>query len=147
MNTYNIINPSDPLTLKAESIEVAGVAVALLGQGMYRADGDDGSTPIMFGWDEWLEEHGVSDLSVWVDDNLNSVASALESVMLGGVDDRADLDAALEAITNDEKRKEFIEKRNDRRRSSLNDIETKAHQIAAWLRQNADTAVSPQEEQ
>lgn len=146
MNIYNIINPSDPLTLKAESIEVAGVAVALLGQGMYGADGDDGSTPVMFGWDEWLEEHGMSDISVWVVDNLNSVALALESVMLGDVDDRTDLDAALEAITDDEKRKEFIEKRNDRRRSSLNDIETRAHQMAARLRQNADAAVTPQEE-
>lgn len=116
MKTYNIVNPSDPVTMKAESLEVAAAAVVLLGQGYYSADdGEGGSTPLWFGWDEWLEEHGMAELGEWIDEHLAEVVTALESVMLGTVYDRADLDATLAAITDDEKRREFITQRNDRR--------------------------------
>lgn len=143
MKTYNVSNPSDPVTMKADSLNVAAAAVILLGNGAYGADdGEGGSTPVFFGWDNWLEEHDMAELGEWIDDHLAEIATALESVMLGTVDDRADLDAALEAITDDEKRREFIAQRNDRRRSSLNDIETKAHRIAALLREKLETAVA-----
>ena len=53
--------------------------------------------------------------------------------MLGGFEDRRRYSAALEAITDEEKRKRFIEQWQDGR-SSLNDIGTRAHKIAEWIK-------------
>lgn len=125
---YEIINPSDALTMYAPDLVTAGVAVAILGHGQYGVEG----TPILFGWDEWFEGNGIQDLDIWLDqsDNLKSVAQCLRSVALGSVEERKYYDAALEAITDDAARKKFIADRNDRRRSSMNDIETRAHKLA-----------------
>lgn len=126
MKLYEIINPSDAMTMYAPTPVLAGVAVALLGNGKLGVEG----SPILFGWDEWLKKNGIEDLSAWVKDHANEVGAALRSVALGSVNDRADYDAALAAIDRPEWRASFIAGRNDRRRSSLSDWETWAHQLA-----------------
>lgn len=35
---YDLINPSDPYTFEADDLEIAAVAVVLLGDGQYLAD-------------------------------------------------------------------------------------------------------------
>ena len=126
MKLYEIINPSDAMTMYAPTPVLAGVAVALMGNGKLGVEG----SPILFGWDEWLKENGIEDLSAWVKDHAAEVGTALRSVALGSVNDRRDYDAALAAIDCPEKRAAFIVARNDRRRSSMSDWETWAHQLA-----------------
>lgn len=125
---YEIINPSDPLTMYAPDTKIGGVAVALLGRGRYGIEG----SPIVFGWDQWFEEQGISDLSAWLTtpENAMPVVKCLRSVALGSIEERKDYDAALEAITDSDLRAKFIADRNDRRRTSMNDIETRAHRLA-----------------
>jgi hypothetical protein len=51
---FELINPSDPYTFRAPSIEVAGAVACLLSSGfgaVCRDPGmDDLSTPVLFGW-------------------------------------------------------------------------------------------------
>jgi hypothetical protein len=132
---YEIINPSDALTCKADNFLVAAAAIALFGDGQYglKEVGGNNSTPVLFGWDNWFKDNGIDDVSEFIDNNLKEVADILDSVMLGSPDDRLDLDTMLETLSGDRK-KEWIAARNDRRRSSLNDIETYAHKNANRLR-------------
>lgn len=133
MPLFEIINPSDPLTMRAPDLLTAGVAVALLGNGKIGAhniEDDEQRTPILFGWDNWFTEQGAPDVSEWIADNKQAVADALRSVALGSAKDRADYDAALAAITDEQKRIEYVKARNDRRRSSMNDLEGYAHELA-----------------
>lgn len=125
---YEIFNPSDPITMYAPDTKIGGVAVALLGNGKYGIEG----TPIIFGWDKWFEEKGISNLLDWmaIPENAELIVKCLRSVALGSICERNDYDAALEAITDSELRAKFILGRNERRRSSMNDIETRAHTMA-----------------
>ena len=66
MPIYELINPSDPYTFEAPDIVIAGLTAVLLSPsfGAKRADEEvDESTPVFFGWEEWLKEHVGEELS------------------------------------------------------------------------------------
>lgn len=125
---YAIHNPSDPYTIKGEFI-VAAVAVALLGNGQYGIDG----SPILWGWDAWLKEHGIDDLDKYVEDNLEQIATALESVLIGSQADREEVEFTMGLLPEADCHK-WIETRHEKRRSSMNDIGGCASSLAASLR-------------
>lgn len=129
---YEIINMSDALTLKSDDLVIAGVAIAILGGGNYGLsdENDEPVTPVIFGWDQWFEKNNINDLSQFIKDHRPQIADVLDTVLLGSVDDRKKFDETLL------KDKEFIKKRNDKMRSSLNDIESNAHRLAAAMRKN-----------
>lgn len=135
---YKIINMSDGLTLISDDFEVAAVAVVILGEGGYGIESIDGElrTPVLLGWDKWFDDRGI-DLNKYIDDNCSKIADVLDSVMLGSAKERKDLDMLLERLGEDERRK-YIEERNDRIRSSMNDIETRAHTLAKMLRKSME---------
>lgn len=145
MPLFDVINPSDAMTMHAPDILTAGAAVLLLGGGKIGArniEGGDG-TPVLFGWEDWYKERGVEDVSDWIGDHLAEVADALESVMLGSPNDRTDLDEALRLMPK-EAREAYIQDRNDRRRSSCSDWETYAHDLAGQLRSKIGIAPNPE---
>lgn len=129
---YEISNPSDALTCKGDDFVVTAVAIALLGNGNYGIQNDNESSPVMFGWDDWFEKNGIKDLERYIKENKKEIAAVLNSVMLGSIHERQDLDAMLKLIP-EHKKQQWIAERNDRRRSSLNDIETAAHEYAQKL--------------
>lgn len=126
MKLYDIFNPCDPMTMYAPSLLVAGVAVALLGNGKLGVDG----TPMIIGWDKWFSVHGINDLASWIKSNSKDVSAALRSVALGSEYARPAYDAAIAAIDCPVKRAAFIKERNDRMRSSTSDFESYAHELA-----------------
>ena len=131
-----IINPSDPYTLKTDDFVLGAVAVAILGGGKYGLDGPEGrSTPILFGWDEWLAEH-VGDVGEYIAANKAKLADVLDSVMIGPAAHREDVEAMLREIP-EERRAAWLAERQDRHRTSLNDIGTAAYALAARLRGGA----------
>jgi len=91
---FEIVNPSDAYTIKADDLQVAAVAVCLLGNGQYMLKGldeDKGQeVPFFFfgGADEWFtEKFGMSyeDTATQTFKNRSdSLARALESVTLVG---------------------------------------------------------------
>ena len=130
----------DEATFDAESHNVAIVAMLALDdwRGAYGAALADGSWSgplLMFGGEKWLKENGMVPLDEWVNENKTAIFDALESVALGGAQGRRDFDDACEAITDPVRRRAFIARRNDRRRSSMNDFETRAHTVARQLAQ------------
>ena len=129
---YEISNPSDALTCKGNDFVITVAAIYLLGNGNYGITNEKESSPIMFGWENWFEKKGIKDLSKFIEKNKKEIATVLNSVMLGSIHERNDLDAMLKLIPED-KKQQWIADRNDRRRSSLNDIETIAHKYAQKL--------------
>jgi hypothetical protein len=142
---YEVINPSDAATFYASSDHVAVVAMLLLdgGRGQYGATACDGSFDgplLMFQGEKWLEDHAIWPLGDWINEHLIELADALASVALGDRCDREDFDDAVTTIRDPGERAAFIKRRNDRRRSSLNDFESRAHEVAVSLRERAGGA-------
>lgn len=137
MPLYELINPSDPFTFEAPDILVAGVAVALLstGFGARCIDGSsDDQTPVLFGWSEWLASYGVDD--AWVESHRLQLADAFDSFLIGGGAERNDLQRAMELMTP-EAREQFKADRNERHRTSMNNIGRAAYARAKRLRELA----------
>jgi len=137
MKLYELANPSDPYTFYAPTIEVAGAAVALLSTsfGAIPVDGEGESTPVLFGWEEWLKEKGID--SKWADSHRLEIADALDSFLIGGADKRADVESMLRMLSDD-KKKEWRDERQNRRRSSLNQIGESAYKTADNLRKKQE---------
>lgn len=133
MKLYELINPSDRYTFYAPNIEVAGVAVCQLSTNFGAKEiGGDEQTPILFGWGAWLESRGIT--SEWVDSHLSEIADALDSFLIGGPAERADVESMLAELP-EEKRVAWRAKRQDRHRSSMNQIGEAAYAYAKAIRE------------
>lgn len=145
---YELINPSDPYIFEADSLEVATLTVFLLstGFGAKPIKGDEGVPIMMFGnAEEYYKEKFGRDVQTGLETNFSSVRKALASFMLGNFSDYKRYQVALNAITDDDKRKTFIDEWQDER-SSLNNIGGKAHQISErMLRQEQNSQFSMEE--
>lgn len=140
-----IINPSDPYTMECETFLIGAVAVALLGNGKMGLHSEDGelSTPILFGWDDWFKGEGVTDLSAFLDENKAIIADALRSVRIGDFADRRAEAVAIKHMTPAAVQG-YRAEIHDARRTSMNDIGSRAWQLAKRLRGD-DTAEVPAE--
>ena len=125
---YEIANPSDAYTMKCDNFHVAAVAVAILGNGAYGIEG----TPVLFGWDDWLKAQKL-DLDTFIPAHREQIALALESVLIGSKSAREEVDATLKRIPPDQ-HEAWLAERHDKRRSSMNDIGSKAQRLAKSLR-------------
>ncbi len=136
---YEIINPSDACTIEHDDPIVASLACLLLGHGMYGLEGQDGSSPIGmigFGGQDalfvWLTEKGLSlDLDVEITARREGIAAALESIAYGQITDRAAIMAVVGTVGDQQA---ALARWNDAQRSSLNDMSSRAHEIAKGLR-------------
>lgn len=140
MMEYELINPSDPYTFLAEDFETATLTVLTLSP-QYGAEPKDGGedVPMFFlgGADYltgWYQEHFHRSVEDGVEAKRGAIADALLTFMLGGFEDRRRYTAALAAITEPEKREQFIKEWQDGR-SSLNDIGTRAHKLGRKLKE------------
>lgn len=136
---FELINPSDPYTFIAKNREVAAITVFVLGT-MYGAqlkEDEDGKNEvpvfILGGAEEWYEEQFGHSVDEGIEKYRLDVAEALESFMLGNFEDRERYETALSFIDNSEKKDEFKKKWQDSC-SSLNDIGTRAHDIAKEIK-------------
>lgn len=140
MPLYELINPSDPYTFRARDLLTAGVVAFQLSTG-FGARCCDGSsnecTSTLFGWSEWLEARGID--STWQEnpDNLDAVADACESFLIGSPAIRADIEAMLALLPDAAARKKFIDDRQECERSSMNAIGESAYKLAKLLRLKA----------
>lgn len=121
MKLYELINPSDPYTFHAPSIEVAGACAVMLssGYGAREVGGDGEQTPILFGWDEWLDARGIN--IDWASAHAREIAEAYDSFLIGDAAQRADVESML-AMLPEEKRRAWRDQRQDRQRSSMSRI-------------------------
>lgn len=145
MTTYEIINPSDPYTLQSQDVKVAQIAGLFLGRGAYGLADEQGENvlPIFIfgGSEEWLKRE-FGDHSAWITNHYSDIATCLESVMIGGFSARRECEDALACMPED-KRADYLARRHDRMRSSLNDIGKAAQELAAAFRRKLAALVSP----
>ena len=137
---YNLANPSDPYTLFAPSVSVAGGAVLLI-SGQYgaialdengRKDDEAESSPVLSGWQEWVKKHNMG--PDWLYDNRTDVADALESVVIGSPAERIEFEARMKDKTREEYDAAKLQKLEDEQ-TSLNQIGQLAYSLARSLRE------------
>jgi len=123
--TYELITPSDPITFKAESDKIAFFCALVLGSGkagMKREDGAKCESPMVFLSSDpmpGIEALLGCDFQEFGDNNVQEIAACFRSFAYGSFSDRANYDAAIEAITYPEKLAAFKEKHEDQNRSSM----------------------------
>ena len=118
---YEISNPSDPVFMEAPDLEIAAIAVILLGGGKYGAEPVDGASPcvpiFMFGGaDEWFTETFGS-----------TIVDTLSRVKAARMDALAD---ALQSTAYP----------SGHERTSMNRIVDRAHSLAKWARGEIEKA-------
>ena len=134
---YEVINPSDCVTLEADDELVACVATLLLGQGRYGLKSDNANKqvlPIMFhqsALDDWLKEKQIV-LDDFIDQHSVELAECLESALVCSMTSRAALIKAIEASGGD--KKAAFATYNEERRTSMNNICGRAAQLASYCR-------------
>lgn len=146
MICYDVINPSDACTFLAPDRTVALVALIFMGEGMYagraiardlepisRADAEPLDVPLFISnitpsYDDWWKDAGYTEepVGLVLRTRKADLVAALRSAAYGDLEDRRTYTSALDAITDDEKRAEFVRAWEDRRRSSLNRIVQRA---------------------
>lgn len=148
---YEIINPSDAVTIEAEDSLLASVAVIILGEGAYGLyDEDDRAVLPIFRFSDpeklmrWLSDNGISPdkIDEFYAKNGEEMATILESVVYGKVADRKAILAMTKNMTKTDKAKALADY-NDEKRSSMNDIGTAALALAKVFRQKAAAAQAP----
>ena len=141
---FEIINPSDKMTMEADDTTVAGVAALYLGEGKIGLENEQGETvfPLLFlggqdALDEWKSQVGIDDLSVWTFEHKDEIACCLESIVYGGFGDRR---AVMELVEGKEHHEilQAMAKWNDRQRSSINDFSSYAFKLAKRVREMED---------
>lgn len=108
---YELINPSDPYTFIAKDLETAALTVFLLSTayGAKPKIGVDEVPIFLFGGaKEWYVEKFGRTTDEGLNAKLDSVAASLHSVMYGNFEDRQRYEAVLKAITDTEKKEQFL---------------------------------------
>jgi hypothetical protein len=134
---WELINPSDPYTFRAASVEIAA-AVAFLLSPSYGARNvaTDEGTPMLTGWPEWLSVRGID--GAWSLNHAEEIATAMDSLLFGLAEDRDALEKMI-AMVPEAEQKDWIAKRQGRVRTSMNRIGEKAYREAIWWRSKAST--------
>lgn len=145
---YEIINPSDAVTIEAQDSVLASIAIIVLGNGQYGLYDEDGRTVLgIFALSkpekliEWLRDNGVEDTKMdeFYAKNGEEIATILESVVYGNISDRKAITALTESMTRSDRLKAMA-KYNDSKRSSMNDIGSAACDLAKGFRKKAKEA-------
>lgn len=135
---YEIINPSDPFTLKSDNVLASCLACLILGEGKYALRDKNGNQACPFflfdGHDQWLTEHHQTTFEKGLHENGPAIAEVLDSVMIGDFQAREDAEDAISRMSPVDARN-FLAKRHDRYRSSMNNIGKRAKSLAKILRQ------------
>lgn len=147
---FEVVNPSDACTLRAEDSKVAIAVTIMLGGGSYPLKDEMGDTyDVLLGFirDENELDAAVhslfdgKDFNAFVLDNCGAIIECLESVICLGIKERFLYDTAIGFM--DEKGKlEFREIINEKFRTSMNDISATAWECAESLRGGKGNDVS-----
>ena len=129
-----IINPSDAYTLKTDDFKMACVAIAVLGNGKIGLKCGEESSPILFGWDDWLKEQSIDDLGKYIEDHKLKIADILDTVLIGSEGDRIFIEEKTLPSLQEDKRQAWLDDWHERKCSSMNDIGGGARKLAAHFR-------------
>jgi hypothetical protein len=143
---FEIINPSDPYTIEANSLEIAAVACCILGEGMYslkELSGDKSATVPFFisgDPDDWfMKQFGRTleqSCGYASEECTDELCQCLASVMIGGVDNRRAAEELLKRTGTPQKYLSALYEMHDAKRTSANDIGRTAWGMADFIKTN-----------
>lgn len=141
MPTYEIVNPSDAVTIQGE-LPACVVACVMLSSMYALVDEHDqnaGPNTILVQdpekiLDKWLNEHTGLDTTAFCEAHRAEVAAALASVQYGNFAARHTYERALALIDDPAKKEQWKTEWEDDRRSSMNRIVQHAWELAAQMR-------------
>lgn len=133
---YEIINPSDPITIEHDDDKIAASAILYLGRGKLGLTDEEGNDvlPVFLLSDEkyveeWMQERGID--KEFFKANRAAIADCLDTAVVGSIMDRKGI---IAAISKEEDYRGAIERWNDVQRTSLNDIAGVAFEVADAIR-------------
>lgn len=137
---FNISNPSDPYTMRAVDLEIAAVAVSLLGHGKYMLEeiGGDRSGVVPFflfgGHDDWFTKqfgrNFADSLNHVLENRDDDLVKALASVFIGTPADKLAFDEKAAQCPDSEAFALLQLETHDAKRTSENDIGRQAWNLA-----------------
>lgn len=121
---YELVTPSDPITFLAPDDKIALVCAVLLGNGnagCTREDGVDVQSMWMFHPNPMPEIEKIlgEPMGDFIENQRKSIAECFQSFAYGSFSDRKQYDAAISAITDPGKLKQFKETHEDTQRTSM----------------------------
>jgi hypothetical protein len=124
---YEFITISDPITFIAENDSIAWMVASLIGEGMAgctREDGESLNTMTAFASESELpaiyrKYIRTENIGEYVKEHEKEISDALLSFAYGGIMQRKQYDAAIAAITDPEKLKQFKAQHEDTKRTSV----------------------------
>lgn len=121
---YEFITPSDQITFKTENPLVAFYVATVVGNGKagcHNENGDDVGSMFLFDPDPLpkIESKLGDTTDGFLEKNMAEIISCLRSFAYGNFASRKEYDWCIEAITDDTKLREFKEKHDDLKRTSL----------------------------
>lgn len=142
---YELVNPSDAITIEADDELAACIGIVIFGEGYLTLKNDRGESlmPVFaFGpdFDKWLESKGVKDSSLYFDANAGKIAGILESAVYGNIPDRRAFDSMTQRMSP-EAAVHYREGWNNKRRTSLRNIVARMAEFAAKLRAMEESPV------
>lgn len=140
---FNISNPSDPYIMRAVDLEIAAVAVSVLGHGKYMLEeigGDrSGLVPAFLfgGHDEWFTKQFGRDFAATLqhvmDNRQDELVKALASVFCGTPADKIKFDELAAKCQDEEAYATLLLSTHDAKRTSTNDIGRQAWDMARQM--------------
>ncbi len=144
---FEIINPHDPYTMEAPDLEIAAVAIAILGGGQYglkELSGDkSGEVPVFLigGHDEWFVKQFGRDFAATLDivatNRRDALVKSLASVWIGDAASRRHYNENTVGLSEEEF-DIFIAQHHDIKRTSTFDIGHYAWSCADAIATSAD---------
>ena len=145
MRTFKIINMSDPYTLVAADPLDACLACLFVGEGHYglhEVGGQEFRMPVFLGAgadevSEWVRQTFGVGLDAAITAHMAAIADCLDSVLIGDAEEREVTLAEAAQFADGTDRRQYLAGVHNRRRSSLDDIGTRAWAIGKALRKSA----------
>lgn len=136
---FEVITPSDAMTLEAPDVRVAQVATLFLGEGKLglRDAAGESVLPFFFfggGFEGWVATEFPAGIDAFLDERAEEVAACLESITYGTRSDRAAVAAMVGPDATREELVAALARWNEAKRTSLNDFASYGRELAARLR-------------
>ncbi len=140
MNVYEIVNPSDAVTIEADDPMIAAVAVILLGSGQLGLNDADGNMvlpvmPFEAMFVEWWERSGMIPLAEYVELKRLEIVTCLRASVIGDAACREAVLISCRAMGGDFQAS--LKLWNEKHRSSENDICGCAFELADALAESS----------
>lgn len=140
---WEVINPSDAVSFRTDDTRIAIGVTVVVGEGHYGLQDEKGVEypSLLFlsskeQIEKMLQPHfpSLEALFAYLKANPEKTIAALDSFAVVGIPQRVDFEKAVEAITDEERRRNYVAEFNDRHRTSINDICTYARALVKFYR-------------